>query len=133
MSLPDAVPEDPGDAAHVIRLRGPWRAVAASGPPLRVKLPCGWGEAFGEDVSQVRLDRRFNRPTSLDNGARVLLRLTSDHTRVGAQLNEAPLAFDGPTADLTGLLQAGNTLTVTLLRGGPAALILEAQLEIVGG
>lgn len=133
MSPPESDADAPGGAAHVIRLRGPWQAVAASGPPLRAKLPCGWRDAFGEGVDQVRLSRRFNQPTSLGPGTRVLVRLSTAHTLVGAQLNGGPLLLDGSAAELPPLQEGGNELTVTLLRGQAEDPVLEAQLEIISG
>jgi len=50
-------------------------------------MPVSWNEAFGTTGGRVRLTRRFNRPTGLDDGERVWL-------EVGAGL-PARIAING--------------------------------------
>ena len=118
------------EPAHVIRLRGPWRA-AAGGADLRVKLPCTWGDALPADAEQATLYRRFHQPTGLAVGDRVLLRLATPHRLAAVSLNDAPIPLEAGVADLTPLLGPSNELSVTLTGAGPDAVLLEAQLEIV--
>lgn len=67
--------------AHRIRLRGPWEftwldsaaGLTAERRTGTVRLPAAWTEAFGDLLGTVRLSRRFNRPTGLDDAERVWL------------------------------------------------------------
>jgi hypothetical protein len=63
-------------AAHRIRLRGPWLlqpTAVPSTPPRRIQLPAPWAELFEADVRGVQLSRRFNRPTNLGPTDRISL------------------------------------------------------------
>lgn len=125
-----ADPGDQGDGApHVIRLRGPWQA-EAGGAELRVKLPCTWGDSLPAAADRARLSRRFNQPTGLAEGDRVLLRLATPHDLAAARLNGAEISLDGGVANLTPWLEPSNELSLTLHGAGPDAVLLDAQLEI---
>jgi hypothetical protein len=81
--------------AHRIRLRGPWEFVWLSPPsglPAEaragdLRLPTTWAAAFGMSVGTVRLSRRFNRPSGLENGERVWLEV--------AVADEAAVSLNG--------------------------------------
>jgi hypothetical protein len=63
-------------AAHRIRLRGPWLlqpTAVPSTPPRRIQLPAPWADLFEADVRGVQLSRRFNRPTNLGPTDRISL------------------------------------------------------------
>jgi hypothetical protein len=63
-------------AAHRIRLRGPWLlqpTAVPSTPPRRIQLPAPWALLFEADVRGVQLSRRFNRPTNLGPTDRISL------------------------------------------------------------
>lgn len=115
-----------GDRApHVIRLRGPWESDRG-----RVKLPCDWLTAFGLDSRKVTLARRFNRPSGLDSGERVLLRVVSPHQLAAIWLNDVALSSTD-AVDITDQLADKNLLSVELVGSGRAdQSLLEVQLEI---
>ena len=80
----------------------------------------------------VRYQRRFNRPTQLDE-SRVYLRIVGWEGRLlGVHLNERPISMDGVSrdldADVTSLLQAHNLLEVSL--SGTASTVPRLSGEV---
>lgn len=59
-------PQFPLEDEHVIRLRGPWRYLAADGRSGTVRLPASWSAIAGHSPS-LSLARHFHRPTGLES------------------------------------------------------------------
>jgi hypothetical protein len=160
----------PAPLPHVIRLRGPWELVplartvlAADGtsrdepgelpPPARTDVPADWGPLLGSGFrGRARYLRRFNRPTNLAAGDRVLLVVEGVDAWAAAALNgaelgtislgELPVRFD-----ITPHLRPRNELSIDVElprltaespplaradRGDlPGGLIGEVRLEIL--
>jgi hypothetical protein len=87
-------------------------------PPGRTVMPGDWGDALGTDFrGQVRYTRRFQCPTGLDHGARVVLRIDQADAWGCVSLNGHLLgtlrAIEGPGRfDVTDRLQDRNELVV---------------------
>jgi hypothetical protein len=113
---------------HRIRLRGPWeceplarRGDRAGEPlpsPLRMNMPCRWGEAGLMDFAgRVRFRRRFGYPGRIDEHERVWLTFDGIDGEAEISLNDHPL---GRLQDLsrtfefevTSLLRSRNELVV---------------------
>ena len=157
---------------HVIRLRGPWQyeplartLLLADGstcaepgdlpPPGEVKMPADWGDTLGGYFrGRVRYSRKFNRPTGIEQGDRLFLRIQQVDAFGSAALNEHPLG-EIPSGgnpqrfEVTRLLQPFNQLVieVELPRSTadsaplprpkrddlPGGLVGEVRLEIENG
>jgi hypothetical protein len=130
---------------HRIRLRGPWECeplAAASAnqplpPPLRMMLPCRWGDGgLGDFAGRVRFRRRFGRPRQLDVDEHVWLTLGGVEGMVALWLNGEPLSarLERPGLlefEVTSLLQERNELTIEVEAvGGEGGLWGEVALEV---
>jgi hypothetical protein len=116
---------------HRIRLRGPWEAEPPGGPPVRLALPCRWGDAGLPFQGRVCFRRRFGRPTA-DADERVWL--TGDAVPGGAavRLNDAALG-DAAAAfafDVTALLRPRNELLIDVPAVELGGLSGEVALEV---
>ena len=105
------------DAAHVIRLRGPWK----SQPPA-------------DGRGQVQFTRHFNRPTGLDGGERVWLVIESLPGLVSVRLNGVVVGTSPPCParlEITELLQPRSELVIEvaseLAGDAPAGVRLEIE------
>jgi hypothetical protein len=72
---------------HRIRLIGPWELKNADGCE-RVHLPRDWAVVAGDKTSELKLSRRFHRPTRLDESTVVSIVM--------------PAAWDIPALSLNG-------------------------------
>jgi hypothetical protein len=125
---------------HRIRLRGPWECEPLSrdtqGPPVRVTMPCRWGEVGLACLGgRVRCRRRFGFPGRIDPHERVWLTTAGVSDRAEVALNgtllgrvegAAPAEFD-----VTDLLHSRNELIAEV--EGPAeggGLWGEVALEV---
>ena|SRR5687768_9205729 len=126
---------------HSIRLRGPWEfSIRGSGASGRIDFPCTWQQlvdAAGGSIGEgIKLARRFNKPTGLEAGDRVLVWLRSPAAKLTAALNGTPLALqDQPDgswqAEITTLLADRNELTVELAPPSPPLpAVADASLEV---
>lgn len=109
---------------HSIRLQGPWQVIPPGadplGPGLDVTLPASWQTLFDDTTGVAIFRRRFNCPTGLETGDRVLIRIPCDAGRVsGCSLNGtalAGLASDPWAFDVTDCLAPFNQLEVRIRR-----------------
>ena len=68
-------------SVHRIRLKGPWdaafvdSATGVTGEWRRFQVPVAWRDLWGERAGTVRLRRRFHRPSGLEPGDRVMIRI----------------------------------------------------------
>src|SRR5262245_54897153 len=97
---------------HRIRLRGPWQCESLGGPaPLRVTLPCRWGEGgLAGFAGMVRFVRRFGYPGRIDDYERVWLTCDGLTGRASVSLNGRVLGSpdhpsDGFEYEVTPLLR----------------------------
>lgn len=131
-------------APHIIRLRGPWtlRRLTADPPAIERRLfpPVAWSMAEWGSIVPVEFERRFHRPTGLDDGACVWLRASGPFAGVDVRVNSAMVSnvSDSPEiflADVTQLLEPMSCMTFRVpgFRDpfDPCALISHVQLEIV--
>ena len=115
--MPDPTPP-PTRPVHPIRLRGPWEWTPADagsrGPtrPARVTLP-------HTAAAPGTLTRRFNTPTGLGDGERVLLHVATRPLDAAVTVNGTPAG--PPPADLTDALRpagaGGNVLAIAVTAG----------------
>lgn len=131
--------------SHPIRLHGPWQfTVLATAPPRggQVTFPCPLGELAPLDFpGQVRLERRFGRPTNLDPSETVWLVLEGVAGNFELWLNGERIAGPGASQaaieyDITDRLLVRNELRLDLRidRAAPTDLVVRAvRLEIRGG
>jgi|HubBroStandDraft_6_1064221.scaffolds.fasta_scaffold236976_1 hypothetical protein len=107
-------------SVHRIRLRGPWQlqsALSSEAPPRTVRLPARWSELLEEGPRQLRLCRRFHRPTNLAPDDQVAVTIAELPIGAQVQLNGTPLGMSAePDAESsvfpTPHLQATNLLTI---------------------
>jgi hypothetical protein len=125
-------------APHVIRLRGPWEfqtledaAAARSG---RVPIPAPTPALLADYAGAVRFTRRFQRPTGLENGARVKLVIENLPTDAVVALNREPLDSELSPArwEIAGRLNQSNALTIEFAIEPGAAIEFDVRLEILG-
>lgn len=116
----------------MIRLHGPWsaevlcqydhsgRLLDSEVEPFRIKIPGDWdawvGAGFG---GRIRLTRKFNCPTGLNEKQQVLLALESVQLAIEVVLNNKPLAKIGPgdaatRMEIRAFLQPANLLTLEI-------------------
>jgi hypothetical protein len=57
---------------HRIHLKGPWQSLGPDGP-VRVKLPQDWEAFITAATGELRLARRFHRPTGIDDDTRLAI------------------------------------------------------------
>ena len=122
---------------HPIRLRGPWEwtpdpaGSAGEANPARVTLP---------HVAPLpgALLRRFNTPTGLDDGERVLLRVETLPPDAAVTLNDSPVPTAAPlAADVTAVLRpeggGANLLRVRVPAGGTVDGVRLNVVEVSSG
>ncbi|MGH8245145.1 MAG: hypothetical protein ACREUU_01790 [Gammaproteobacteria bacterium] len=129
---------------HAIRLRGPWEfSIGGTSIAGRIEFPCSWRQlcdAAGSQADAIRLTRRFNKPTGLQQRDSVLLSFRYCGAILTAQLNGASLSLrDGPDgsqhAEVTSQLADRNELIVEFAPPSPALLAtddccLDVELQI---
>src|SRR6266851_1296199 len=130
---------------HRIRLRGPWeceplaRAGGDSTPlpaPLRMTMPCRWGEGgLSGFKGRVRFRRRFGYPGRIDAHERVWLTFTSVEGAAEVSLNGVLLGKHDANRstfehELTPLLRERNELIVDVEGGDSGGLTGETALEV---
>ena len=98
----DSVDETTSVSSHTIRLRGPWTCRPAGGQPIRYQAPHELEDvlqelcAFGDAPCRVVLERKFNRPSGLNEATDVHLSITSSVCgRVVINGHACPLLSDG--------------------------------------
>lgn len=106
---------------HSIRLKGPWDVLISELAPdvwHRHTLPCPWRECFGEIAGLACFRRNFHRPTGLEPGNRVCLRLPEGAGEIRSfTVNGVPIAphRDDPLLfDCTSVLESFNRLELSL-------------------
>lgn len=126
---------------HRIRLRGPWECtpLSRSGPgdlppPLRVTMPCHWGDAgLAGFAGRVRFVRRFGYPGRIDEYERVWLTFAGVEGTAAVCLNGQVLGtLIGPGEfEITTLLRDRNELIVEVEADGDrGGLWGEVALEV---
>ncbi len=124
---------------HRIRLRGPWELVPlerSGGGPLpaagRVEVPGDLSERVDPEFrGQVRLERRFNAPTNLDPGERVLLVFDRLDRSAEVTLNGTALVRNAQSPechDIRPQLALHNRLEIVITL--PADPLGEVRLEL---
>jgi hypothetical protein len=128
---------------HRIRLQGPWQAVPpgddSDSTPADVSIPASWQDLFGQAIGTAILRRGFNRPTGLEPGNRVFIRLPAQSATITrCSLNGIDLEASSSNSlsyDAIAALQPFNLLEILLQRdpGAPAdssGLVTPVLLEI---
>lgn len=130
---------------HAIRLKGPWdvRPPDHSSDDTgweRRSMPCAWRDCFGDAQGIALFRRNFHRPTGLEAGNRVCLRLPEGAGDVvSLSVNGIAVAADAVDSsrfDCTRLLEAFNRLEIALkfdpqtAPGSPGGLWETVHLEI---
>ena len=80
---------------HTIRLNGPWEMIAGvPDEPTRVKLPAAWPQIIqAARSSSIVLQRWFHRPTGIDDGSVVQLKLAELPFSGSISLNDTSLGM----------------------------------------
>lgn len=121
---------------HVIRLRKPWdRTDAPSAQRRRIDVP----EPIDADearsaVSTATYQRRFNRPTGLQPGTRVAMRITDwsgELQSLSLNGRELPVGPAPLEVDLSDQLQPHNRLELSLSPDSDAAPRLSGEVTLV--
>ncbi|GAA4426891.1 hypothetical protein [Bremerella cremea] len=104
---------------HIIRLNGPWEMLAGlPDEAARVKLPADWPQIV-DAVQQgpVVLQRWFHRPTGIDDGSQVQLRLENFPFGGTVSVNDVSLgafpALEEQAMAIEMHLEVRNCLTIT--------------------
>jgi len=104
-----------------MQLKGPWKyqwigaanSVSEVNLAGHIKLPDGWDNLFVQHSGQVRLSRRFGKPTNLEQEEAVFLIFEQTTGLVQIFLNEQRLDWtvdnqSTRACNITGLLQENN-------------------------
>ncbi len=116
---------------HTIRLRYPWTRQARSGESCRIDVPEPM--EFASNIDEATYSRRFNRPTGLEEGDRVWLRISSwQGTLTSLRLNETEQSIAGThiELDITEQMKLHNLIEIALSPSDTNQARLDGEVTI---
>jgi hypothetical protein len=120
---------------HRIRLIGPWELERRDGS-VRVHLPRDWAEVTGDGTTELRLSRRFHRPTRLDSSTQIFIVMPDAWNVRALTLNGRPIESGSQTGqlqrfDITSVVQSqeAHELEIVVRNGGTAPFLVAIEID----